>query len=251
MNIATISGGIMSFYTAFLAIQKYGRENVLLYFNDTKWEHKDLYRFLDDIKNNLGKDIYFDSDTRNPEQVFFDEHFLGCNRVPICSRVLKAERLQKFYKDGDNLIFGIGIDEKHRMQRIIAAYQIVYAKTGKYCHIEFPLIEQNISRQKIDEWYFRTGIKKPELYNLGFEHNNCSGGCVRQGKKQWRKLLKIMPDVFQAREDLENRFREQFGKGSYLKDMTLKEFRETDERFDSLNPELFNGECVGICQFVA
>jgi len=156
MNIATLSGGIMAFYTAFLSIQKYGKENVLLYFNDTKWEHPDLYRFLDDIQSFLGKEIYVDTDGRTPEQVFFDERFLGCNRVPVCSRVLKAERLQKFYKDGDNLIFGIGLEEYHRMRRIISAYQVVYAKTGKYCTLEFPLIEQEIPRYKIDEWFAET-----------------------------------------------------------------------------------------------
>jgi 3'-phosphoadenosine 5'-phosphosulfate sulfotransferase (PAPS reductase)/FAD synthetase len=253
MNIATISGGIMSFYSAFLSIQKYSKENVLLYFNDTKWEHEDLYRFLDDIKNYFGKEIFFDTDGRTPEEVFFDEHYLGCNRVPLCSRVLKAERLQKFFKDGDNLIFGIGIEESRRRQRLIAAYQVVYAKTGKHCHLEFPILEQGIPRFEIDEWFAGTGIKKPELYKLGFEHNNCSGGCVRQGRKQWRKLLKTMPDVYQSREDLENSFRERFGQGSYLKDITLKELKETDESLDKLNPDLFefDGECIGICQYMA
>jgi len=251
MNIATLSGGIMSFYAAYLSIQKYGKENVLLYFNDTKWEHPDLYRFLNDIQSFLSKEIYFDTDGRTPEQVFFDERFLGCDRVPLCSRVLKAERLQKFYKDGDNLIFGIGIEEYHRMRPIISRYQIVYAQTGKFCTLEFPLIKQEIPRYKIDEWFRQTGIKMPELYELGFEHNNCSGGCVRQGAKRWRKLLKTLPDVYQAREDLENSFREKFGDYSFMKDITLKEFKETDESFDRLNPDLFDGECIGICQFIA
>lgn len=249
MNISTLSGGIMSFYTAYLAIQKYGKENVLLYFNDTKWEHPDLYRFLSDIENYIDKEIFFDSDGRTPDQVFFDNHFLGCNRVPLCSRVLKAERLQKYYKDGDNLIFGIGIEEQHRRERIVAAYQIVYAKTGKFCTLEFPIIEQKIPRYKIDEWFTQTGIKMSELYRLGFEHNNCSGGCVRQGKKQWLKLLAFLPDVYHEREMLEENFRAKFGKGSYIKDMTLKELRENKICTDDL--DLFDGECIGVCQFVA
>ena len=253
-NIATLSGGIMSFYSAYLAIQKYGKENVLLYFNDTKWEHPDLYRFLDDIKHYLDKDIYYDSDGRNPEQVFFDNHFLGNNRVPLCSRILKAERLQKLYKDGDNLIFGIGIEEHHRMQRIIAAYQVVYAKTGKYCHIEFPLIAQKINRFKIEEWFLSTGINRPYLYQMGFEHNNCSGGCVRQGKRQWIKLLNVFPHIYREREILEERFREKYGKGSFLKGITLKHLREQIEQKEEdalLDEKIFYGECIGICQFEA
>jgi 3'-phosphoadenosine 5'-phosphosulfate sulfotransferase (PAPS reductase)/FAD synthetase len=256
MNIATLSGGIMSFYTAYLSIQKYGKENVLLYFNDTKWEHPDLYRFLGDIKTYLKKDIYFDTDGRNPEQVFFDEHFLGCNRVPLCSRVLKAERLQKFYKNNDNLIFGIGIEEQKRRERIIAAYQVVYAKTQKFCTLEFPLIDKQIPKYEIEKWFEETGIKKPELYSLGFEHNNCSGGCVRQGKKQWLKLLQTLPDVYREREEMEERFRERFRECSIMKDITLKQFRQNIESdikyFESLyENELFECECIGVCRFVA
>jgi len=250
MNIATLSGGIMSFYSAYLSIQKYGKENVLLYFNDTKWEHPDLYRFLNDIQSFLGKEIYIDADGRTPEQVFFDEHFLGNNRAPICSRVLKAERLQKFYKDGDNLIFGIGLEEYHRRQRIIGTYQTVYAKSGKYCTLEFPLIEQEIQRYEIDDWFADTGIKMPKLYELGFEHNNCSGGCVRQGIKQWRKLLALLPEVYHERETLEKNFRQKFGDYHYLKEITLEQLR-LDTEYDDGQEELFDWECIGICQFVA
>ena len=238
----------MSFHAAYLAVKKYGKKNVLLYFNDTKWEHKDLYRFLEDIKIYLDKDIFFDSDGRSPEQVFFDQHFLGNDRVPLCSRILKAERLQKYYKDGDNLIFGIGIEEKRRVQRIVAAYQTVYAKTSKFCALGFPLVEREISKEETMAWFKRTEIKIPELYTLGFEHNNCSGGCVRQGKRQWKHLLSALPDVYRERELLEKRFREVFGKGSYLKNTTLEELRG-DMVLDSEEP--FHGECIGICQFVA
>ena len=247
MNIATISGGIMSFYSAFLSIQKYGSENVVLYFNDTKWEHPDLYRFLEDIEKYLGMKILIDSDGRNPEEVFFDQHFLGCDRVPLCSRILKAERLQEYYKDGDNLIFGIGLEEKRRCERIVAAYQVVYTKTGKYCTLEFPLVDLRHSKTLVKEWFWNTGLKLPKMYFFGFEHNNCSGGCVRQGKKQWLHLLETFPDVFSERENLEKRFREKFGKGSFLKGITLEELRRQSNKTDSDTL----GECVGICQFIA
>jgi 3'-phosphoadenosine 5'-phosphosulfate sulfotransferase (PAPS reductase)/FAD synthetase len=237
----------MSFYAAYLSIHKYGKENVLLYFNDTNWEHPDLYRFLEDIRTFLDKDIFTDSDGRSPEQVFYDNKFLGNNRVPLCSRILKAERLQEYYKDGDNIIFGIGLEEMHRVHRIVSVYQIVSAKKQKFCTVEFPLIDKKLSKYKIDEWFAHTGIALPELYRLGFEHNNCSGGCVRQGKKQWRKLLHALPDVYAGRERLENSFRESSGKDvSFLKDTTLEELRNQEDDYES-EPTLFSLECVGIC----
>ena len=249
MNIATLSGGIMSFYSAYLAIQKYGKENVLLYFNDTKWEHPDLYRFLDDIKCYLDKDILYDSDGRNPEQVFLDEKFLGNNRVPICSRILKAERLQEYYAFGDNLIFGLGVAEIHRARRIVGMYQVISAKNMKYCTIEFPLINNKVQRHDLDKWFECTRIKSPKLYKLGFEHNNCSGGCVRQGKRQWLHLLKTLPEIYQKREEFEQYFRKKFKGYHYLKDITLKELRETIELQKDFNFEDSDlpSECIGVC----
>jgi len=247
MNIAALSGGIMSFYAAYLSVQKYGKENVLLYFNDTGWEHSDLHRFLSDISNYLDKEIIVDKDGRTPEQVFLDERFLGNNRVPVCSRILKAERLQNYYKNGDNLIFGIGLEEKRRVQRIVSAYQVVYAKTGKFCTLEFPLAENKITRSQIKEWFWNTGIRVPKLYYLGFDHNNCSGGCVRQGKKQWLHLLEWLPEVYKERELFEERFRQRFGDYSFLKDITLKQLRENYEKKEKVVKSTSTG---GGCGFV-
>jgi len=48
--VVALSGGKASAFCANWAIEKYNK-NVLLYFNDTKWEHPDLYRFLDDLQD--------------------------------------------------------------------------------------------------------------------------------------------------------------------------------------------------------
>jgi 3'-phosphoadenosine 5'-phosphosulfate sulfotransferase (PAPS reductase)/FAD synthetase len=250
-NIVALSGGLSSFYAAYLSLQKYGKDMVQLYFNDTKWEHKDLYRFLEDIEIYLDKQIYRDSDGRSPEQVFYDEHFLGCDRIPLCSKILKAQRLQKHYKHGDNLIFGIGTHEKQRASRILAAYQVYAAKSGRYPTLEFPLIDENIIEDEIKLWFKSTKIKLPELYRLGFSHNNCSGGCVRQGKQQWLKLLYTYPDIYADRERLEIEFSNHFDKPvHYMKDMTLTQLRLSREKLNKsrlFDPEY---ECYGACNFV-
>jgi 3'-phosphoadenosine 5'-phosphosulfate sulfotransferase (PAPS reductase)/FAD synthetase len=240
----------MSFFCADFAVRKYSAENVLLYFNDTKWEHSDLYRFLDDIKRFLQLDIVVDTDGRTPEEVFFDNRFLGNDRVPLCSRILKAQRLQAFYKEGDNLIFGIGFEEKHRALRIRGVYQTIYAKTGKFCTVEFPLVENTVLKPEVDAWFETTGIELPELYRHGFLHNNCSGGCVRQGKKQWKLLLREYPETYRRREQLEKDFRRQFGKDvHFLKDCTLEELRgQVLFAEEVTNKTAF--ECVGICELM-
>jgi len=251
--IVCLSGGKASAYCAKWALDNYPEGEVILYFNDTKWEHLDLYRFLDDLSAHLNHPITNDSDGRTPESVFWDVSFLGNNQVPVCSKILKAERLQAYCQDGDVLIFGIGLREYHRSIRIQQVYQRLALKRGILLSCRFPIIEENVEKEVIDQWLHDTGIREPELYRLGFKHNNCSGGCVRSGKRQWIQLLKTLPDVYADRERCEADFKMGFGKEvSFLKDTTLKDLREKIERDPQLglfpdDPDEFETECVGIC----
>ncbi len=225
--IVTISGGKASAWCADWALKQYPKEEVILYFNDTKWEHADLYRFLDD----LSKYFTYDPDGRSPEELFYDHHALANNRMPFCSHELKAMRLQKFYKDRDTLVFGIGADEPHRATRIVGVYQVVALKTGKWPKLAFPLIKENTTKQQIDDFLKEANIQEPLLYRLGFLHNNCSGGCVRAGKKHWKLLYEKLPEVYAERERVEREMREHLGKDiSFFKDETLEAFRGRIER---------------------
>jgi len=242
-HIVCLSGGVSSAWVAMWANKNITGE-ILYYFNDTKWEHPDLYRFLDDLARVLKIAITYDSDGRNPEQVFFDQHMLGNNRAPLCSRILKAERLQKFVNRGDTLYFGIDTTEIHRAARITP----IYARHG--CPCIFPLIDNSVTKPDLLKWLTSTGIELPQMYKDGFSHNNCSGGCVRAGKKQWVSLLSIYPKVYAAREQVEIDFNTHFGTAAtFIKGISLTELREAVESqmildFDA---EPLQGECVGIC----
>lgn len=246
--IVALSGGKASAWCAGWAFRNFKTVPVVLYFNDTKWEHPDLYRFLNDLEKYFNHPIIYDSDGRNPEQVFIDERFLGNNRVPICSKILKAKRLQSFYQDGDILVFGIGIHEKRRADRLVSAYQVAAAKLKKIPTLRFPLIEENICPVDVDRFIQRVGIVEPELYRLGFSHNNCFGGCVRSGKGQWLHLLKELPKVYGDREETEKHLSIELGRRvSFLPDISLVELREYEEMQGQLfdNPDF--DECIGIC----
>ncbi len=252
--LVAISGGKASAWCAGWALRNYIKDQVILYFNDTKWEHPDLYRFLDDLSRVLDKEITHDSDGRNPEELFYDNNAIANNRMPFCSRILKAERLQKFYQDGDTLVFGIGSDEPHRANRIVEVYQTVAAKTGKWPKLRFPLMSDRITKQQIDDYLKSIGVKEPLLYHLGFLHNNCSGGCVRAGKKQWKMLYEKLPEVYLDRERVEREVSEYLGKCvTIFKDESLTEFRARIEEgrlssyYDTEDKEDKETECIGIC----
>ena len=195
--IVALSGGKASAWCANWALSNYPKDEVILYFNDTKWEHPDLYRFLNDLENYFGHHVTFDSDGRNPEGLFYDNNALANNRMPFCSRILKAERLQKFYMDGDTIIFGIGSDEVHRAQRIVNVYQLVASKTNKWPKLIFPLVSCGVSKQQIDDFLKTANIKEPLLYILGFPHNNCGGGALEQERSSGNFYMKKFPTYMQ------------------------------------------------------
>lgn len=252
--IVALSGGKASAWCAEWAIRTYGRAAVTLYFNDTKWEHADLYRFLNDLSAYLDVPITNDSDGRSPEELFYRKRALANNRMPFCSKILKAKRLQAFYRDGDTIVFGIGPREEHRADRIFGVYGERGRITGRWARLVFPLIDERVSHDQIDLWLASTGIAEPMLYRLGFDHNNCSGGCVRSGKRQWRLLYQALPEVFAERERVEREVGQFLGKHvTFLKNMTLAELRE---EIGSGTLPLFGDdesatECIGICSLMA
>ena len=249
MIIVGLSGGKASAYCAKWAFENYPKDEIILYFNDTKWEDPDLYRFLNDLSNYFNHPITYDSDGRSPEELFFHNKALASNYMPFCSRVLKAERLQKFYKDGDTIIFGIGNNELHRAKRLVIVYNEVAQRTNKWPKLVFPLIKDRIESKDVDAFLKSAGIKQQRLYDLGFTHNNCGGGCVRAGKASWKLLLDKLPEVYAERERVEEAVRNFLQKDvSYMKDETLKEFRwriQSQIEMDFGKPDEF--ECIGIC----
>jgi len=254
--IVAISGGKASAWCADWTFKQYPKEDVILYFNDTKWEHPDLYRFLSDLENYFDHKITLDSDGRSPEELFYDNNALANDRMPFCSRILKAERLQRFYKDGDTLVFGIGIGETHRANRLDDVYQMVAMKKDKQSELLFPLIQENKTNEQINDFLRNVGIEEPLLYRLGFKHNNCSGGCVRAGKKHWKLLYEKLPEVYADRARVEREVRQYLGKDiSFFKDETLEAFRGRIEReelssfYDSKEEKEI--ECIGICSSIA
>jgi hypothetical protein len=100
------------------------------------------------------------------------------------------------------------------------------------------------------------GLPSQRLYEWGFHHANCGGGCVKAGQAQFELLLRKMPDRYAWWEDNEAAIRRELGKNiTILRDrrilngreistpITLREFRE---RLESA-PALFDGDEWGAC----
>ena len=240
VHVAMFSGGASSAYVAYHIVQKYGKENSILFFTDTLWEDMDNYRFMEEVADYIGLDITTSIDGRTPEEVFFDMRFLGNSRMAKCAEELKVrqtmiflEELRDIHNLEPILYFGIGPHEQHRAINLQNFYE---HNPIEPIETRFPMIE--IFKEDMDaktiiqnEW----GIKLPRMYDLGFSHANCGGRCVRGGLGHYALLYKVWPDQYAEQEAMEERFREKFQKDvSILKrnggPFTLREYREMMER---------------------
>lgn len=245
-HLVMFSGGASSAFVAKWVVDKYGKDDVILFFTDTQWEDEDNYRFMEDVSNYIGVDITRVVDGRTPEDVFFEQRFLGNARTAKCSEELKVKQtliyVDDLRMDGFEPIiyFGIGPQEKHRAESLTHHYTHLPLEP---IEVRFPMIDSISSDLKAkyiieNEW----GIKLPRMYYLGFHHANCGGKCVRAGMHHFANLYLVWPERFAEFEDMEERFRAKYNldvammkknSGPY----TLKQFRE--EKLEKMSkPEL-------------
>lgn len=201
------SGGTASLAVADWVKERYPKDNIVMYFTDTLWEHPDCYRMLREGADKLQLPLLTHSLGINPIQLMFEKKMVYNSMIGDCSKVLKMGVARSFLKKGVTppvaswrnrrllkdsdftkdavLYFGIGFDEMHREGAI--------RKNWAPFQVEFPLIENNIWKEEVLKKY---DIEKPELYQLGFAHNNCYGRCVKAGQGHYKLLKGSLPEVF-------------------------------------------------------
>lgn len=246
-HVVMYSGGLGSWATAHWLENRVEGEDIILLFADTLIEDADLYRFLDEGASALNLKVTRICEGRTPWEVFRDVKFLGNSRIDPCSRVLKREPLRKWLEDNcdpelTTVYLGMDWTEIHRFERA--------QKYWEPWTVRAPLCEQT-KYLKSDAWAWlnRKGIKVPRLYEYGFTHNNCGGGCVKAGQAQFVKLYRQLPDVYAEWERNENILRDQLGDVSILRDrrggttspLPLTELRER------IPAGLFDGDEWGGC----
>lgn len=219
-HIVFFSGGIGSYFAGKRVIERYGKENVVLLFTDTKMEDKDLYRFLNDASLFLGVPITTIADGRTPWDVFEQEELIGNSRFANCSKYLK-QRLSKrwikkhFKKDECILYLGIDWSEEHRKHAPI--------KNWAPYKVEFPMCEEPyLSKPEMLALLAYDGIKIPRLYEMGYAHNNCAGFCVRAGQGHFKHLYETQPELYKYHEEKERKLMEHIYNKTGIKRTILK-----------------------------
>jgi hypothetical protein len=237
------SGGVGSWAAAKRVAATHGTENLTLLFADTRSEDPDLYRFLDEAAADVGGTLVRIAEGRTIWEVFHDERFLGNSRVDPCSKILKrqvSDRWMAANRDPADTTVYVGIDwsERHRFTRL-AERRLPWRYEAPLCDAPF------LAKADVFAQLKATGIRLPRLYEMGFAHNNCGGGCVKAGIKHFVLLHSAMPDVYAAWEQNESALRDRLGDVSILRDrtkaqsrpLTLRELRMRIE--EGFEPDFF------------
>lgn len=159
-------------------------------------EHEDNMRFLKDCEKWFGQKILIlENETYKGSCVaVFNKNYFRTPKGSPCTRELKRKVRLKFQQDSDTIVFGYTAEEEDRLNDFIDRNNAVPVRA--------PLVEQGLTKENVLAMVERAGIDLPEMYKLGYEHNNCIG-CVKGGMGYWNKIRVDFPEQFKMYADME------------------------------------------------
>ena len=154
-------------------------------------EHQDNDRFTKDCEKWLGVKILhlisekYDGDIYN---VYERERYIAGVAGASCTRLLKKAVREKYQQPGDLHVFGFYAEEADRLEDMREEYPGLL--------LGDPLIRRGIMQADCHAMIERAGIRRPYMYELGYNNNNCIG-CVKGGLGYWNKVRVDFPWAFE------------------------------------------------------
>lgn len=270
-HVVSFSSGLSSALATDRVLNRFGKGNVEVVFEDTLFEDDDNYRFLKECESRWGIEIIKLCEGRNPYQVAEDASLIPNSRMAPCTFRLKIELFRKWLNERYGEIWeGKGKRKiKIREQSPVTIYigydftelercdasKEAYNKLG--WEVDFPLLWKPYENRPYpkavrDDW----DIEPPYMYALNYTHANCGGRCVKQGRGDWIRTLIYFPQRYKEIEDWEQWMRSKPKYKNYtiikyvvkgiMKKITLKELREQYQDRKDCMPDVFDVEapCV-------
>lgn len=251
-HLVSFSTGAASAEVAFRVVGEYGPEAVTLLTANTLVEDEDNWRYARQVLAALGPVRWVVvSQGRTPMEIGRDQGVVPNDRMAVCSRILKREKLRTWIEsncDPANTIVYLGYDwtEEHWLEKA-RPHWVPWSIDAPLCRPPFFTKAQILDRMR------ERGIEPPRLYAMGFGHANCGGACVRGGQAAWELLLRVNRPRYLEWEAEEEKSRLQIGKdlsilsdrrgGGPRRPLPLAQFRERLDR----SPSLFDGDDWGAC----
>lgn len=195
LTVSYFSAGVSSAVATKLAIGQIDR----IMYTHIDDHHPDTLRFMLACEKWFGKPVeLWQSPYKNVDTACRYNRFIRSPKTgAVCTKHLKRLVRQKFeYENEGNLriVWGLDCDEQDRADKIMA-------NMPNHEHL-FPLIEQGVTKEGAHQILNASGIKRPAMYDLGYNNNNCIG-CIKGGMGYWNHIRVDFPEVFAARAQME------------------------------------------------
>ena len=192
------SDGAASAVAAKMAVEKYSERCEVVKCDTTADEHPDNLRFRADVERWIGREVTLirSDDYDGIDDVFERTRYMAGIAGARCTTELKKLVRRRYERPDDIHVFGYTADETARMERFEAH--------NPELTCEWILRDRQITK---DDCYYlldRAGIALPEMYRLGFEHNNCISCVKATSPAYWARTRLYFPDVF-ARRAIQSR----------------------------------------------
>jgi 3'-phosphoadenosine 5'-phosphosulfate sulfotransferase (PAPS reductase)/FAD synthetase len=191
--VAWFSCGAASAVAAHLAIKKYGSRVVVVNCDTTNDEHPDNLRFRNDVQHWLGQEIVLirSSKFQSVDDVFAQTKYMSGIAGARCTTELKKVPRFAFQQIEDVHVFGLTLDEKHRIKK--------FEQENFELYVDWLLVENEITKNDCYEILAANGIKRPQMYELGFDNANCIGCVKSQSPRYWNLIRLNFPATFEKR----------------------------------------------------
>ena len=188
--VCWFSCGAASAVATKLAISQYVGREIVIARCIVREEHQDNDRFAADCEKWFGTPItnlIAEKYDGSIYEVFRQRKYISGIAGAPCTLELKKNVRIAFQKPDDKHIFGYCAEEQDRWDSFIDANNIDAVS---------PLIERGLEHSDCLSMIEQAGIKLPDMYRLGYQHNNCIGCCKATGAGYWNKIKIDFPTEF-------------------------------------------------------
>jgi hypothetical protein len=187
------SDGAASAVAAHLAVQKYADRCEVVKCDTTADEHPDNLRFRRDVEGWIGRKVkLIRSETyATVDEVFDRTRYMAGIAGARCTTELKKLPRLAHQRPDDVHVFGYTVEEKNRAADFEA--------NNPELICDWLLIDQWVRKVDCHRILRGAGIRQPDMYVLGFEHNNCLGCVKATSPGYWNRVRREFPEVFARR----------------------------------------------------
>jgi len=242
------SAGVTSAVATSIALDTYGHNNIDIYYCDTGKVHPDNERFIEECEEWYQKKIHIVKSEKyaDPFDVARKTRYISGPAGARCTGELKKEPRYKVERENNytGSIFGFEFTPKE-INRAIR-----FKEQNPNPSPVFPLIDKKIDKpnalyilEKIAK------IKRPAMYDLGYQNNNCIGCLKADSMSYWNKIRVDFPAIFNEMAEIER----DIG-ASIIRRKKKGDTKKSRLYLDELDPEAGRGTppivpaCGVVCQ---